>query len=105
MRVHLTVTPLHVGTKMRVLTSNVLHDYPVWKVALHEYVNCPWRFVALRDISHRVAGYVRQLDPNSDFRGHRVGSGWRTKANNAENSNRTLVGTKKRSVDTPGCGP
>lgn len=90
---HLTVRNLHVVTNVRILTSDILCEYPTWWVALHVCVRSPWRLVAIREISQHVAGWVRR--PNSERRGPHSGSGWRTKANNAENVIRLLVETDK----------
>lgn len=88
-----TVVPLHVVTNMRISVSDLFRDYPGWRVPLAEYVNTPWKIVALRDACQRVAGWIRNQDPNSERRGPRGGSGWRTKATLAESANRTLTRT------------
>lgn len=64
-------------------------------MALHEYIRCPWRVVALHDICQPVDYWVRKQDFNSERQGLRSVSGWWIKANNTENGNRILVETKK----------
>lgn len=87
--------PIHVVINDRVCVGDILRDYPTWSTLLAMCVDTPWKFVALRDICQRVAGWVRDQDPLRERRGPRGGGGWRKKATLAESANKTFSETSK----------
>lgn len=83
------VVPLDVVTNMWMSISHVFCYYPGWRVAISEYAECTWKFVALRDVCPHVPGWAQSQDPNR-HRSERGGDGWRNKVNQLEKANRAL---------------